>query len=573
MKFAGVALPAPLADAVRACRAHFAAAIAFSFLLNLLFLTPAIYMLQVYDRVLTTGGKLTLLYVTIALAISLIALSAFDALRQRLLARAGIRLDRILAAKILNLVMASDHPSANVQAMRDFDTVRQTISSPIATALLDAPWTPIFILVSFLLHFWLGVLATVSAAILILLALRNEKVTRAQMAEASRSLASSYASQQGTALHGGVVRALGMTEALVSRQLLQRSGGLTDMLRAQLTAGRYSATIRFVRLFVQSAALGVGALLAINGEISAGSIIAASIILGRALQPVESLVGGWATLTNARTALANLAALFEQVNTSVVPKTALPEPRGLIELEQVSVRAPQTQRAILIGVTIRASPGEILGIVGPSGSGKTTLAKVIAGVIRPDAGTIRIDSAQYEDWDNDELARHVGYLPQEPSLFDGTVKDNISRFARWRGEDAEIVDQKTIEAARSAGVHELILRLPGGYDAALSGSAGGLSAGQAQRVALARALYGSPSLLVLDEPNAFLDAEGEAALTQAVEAARDRGACVIVIAHRQRVLQSANRLLVLDGGKPLLFGSRDEVLARLAAPAARQSAA
>jgi ATP-binding cassette subfamily C protein len=317
----------------------------------------------------------------------------------------------------------------------------------------------------------------------------------------------------------------------------------------------------------------VGALLAINGEISAGSIIAASIILGRALQPVESLVGGWATLTNARTALANLAALFEQVNTSVVPKTALPEPRGLIELEQVSVRAPQTQRAILIGVTIRASPGEILGIVGPSGSGKTTLAKVIAGVIRPDAGTIRIDSAQYEDWDNDELARHVGYLPQEPSLFDGTVKDNISRFARWRGEDAEIVDQKTIEAARSAGVHELILRLPGGYDAALSGSAGGLSAGQAQRVALARALYGSPSLLVLDEPNAFLDAEGEAALTQAVEAARDRGACVIVIAHRQRVLQSANRLLVLDGGKPLLFGSRDEVLARLAAPAARQSAA
>lgn len=573
MRVAGIALPAPLADAFRACRTHFAAAAAFSFLLNLLFLAPAIYMLQVYDRVLSTGGKMTLFYVTIALGLALLTLSALDAIRQRLLARAGLRLDRILTPQILRRSLGGDRPVLSVQAMRDFDTVRQTISAPTAAALLDAPWAPIFIIVCFLLHFWLGLLALFSTVVLVFLALRNEKLTRVRMEQASRSLAAAYASQQSAAAQGGTVRALGMTGAMVARQLSERSTGLKDMLSAQFVGGRFSAGIKFFRLFVQSAALGLGALLAINGEISPGAIIAASILVGRALQPVESLVGSWANLSNARTALGNLAELFGAPDEAERQRTTLPAPKGNVELEQVAVRAPNAQRAILSGISFKAFPGEILGIVGPSGSGKTTLARVIAGVIRPDAGTIRIDGAQYGDWDGDELARYIGYMPQEPSLFEGTVKDNISRFAGWRGQDAALVDAQVIAAARLSGVHELILRLPEGYDTVLSGSGGGLSAGQAQRVALARALYGDPALLVLDEPNAFLDADGEASLAGALERARARGACVIVVAHRQGILRSADRLLVLDGGKPQLLGPTQDVLARLAAPRQRETAA
>ncbi len=573
MKVAGITLPPALADAFRSCRPHFITAVWFSFLLNLLFLAPAIYMLQVYDRVLATGGKMTLFYVTVALAVALLTLSALDAIRQRLLARAGIRLDRILAPQILRRVMSSNQPSMSVQAMRDFDTVRQTISTPMAAALLDAPWAPIFILVCFLLHFWLGVLAVFSTIVLMFLAFRNEKVTRARVEHANRSLAAAYAAQQTAAFHGGTIRALGMSDAMVNRQLGQRSLGLKEMLSAQFIGGQYSAMIRFFRLFVQSAALGLGALLAINGDISAGAIIAASILLGRALQPVEALVGGWANLSSARSALANVAELFSATDENEQPRTLLPDPKGHLEVEQVAVRVPSSPRPILAGVTFRASPGEILGIVGPSGSGKTTLGKLIAGVIRPELGSVRIDGARFADWDSDELARHIGYMPQEPSLFEGAVKDNISRFASWRGEDVEAVDRKTVAAAQLVGAHELILRLPSGYDTVLSGPSGSLSAGQAQRIALARALYGDPALIVLDEPNAFLDAEGEAALTNAIEACRARGACVIVIAHRQAILRSADRLLVLSEGKPQLLGPKQEVLARLAAPTRKDSAA
>lgn len=573
MKVAGITLPPQMAEAFRSCRPHFITAVWFSFLLNLLFLAPAIYMLQVYDRVLATGGKMTLFYVTIALALALLTLSALDAIRQRLLARAGLRLDRILAPQILRRVMSSNQPSLSVQAMRDFDTVRQTISTPTAAALLDAPWAPIFILVCFLLHFWLGVLAIFSTIVLMFLAFRNEKVTRARVEHATRSLSVAYAAQQTAAFHGGTIRALGMSEAMVKRQLGQRSLSLKEMLSAQFIGGQYSATIRFFRLFVQSAALGLGALLAINGDISAGAIIAASILLGRALQPVEALVGGWANLSSARSALANVAELFSAPGDSGQPRTLLPDPKGHLELEQVAVRVSNSPRPILAGVTFRASPGEILGIVGPSGSGKTTLGKVVAGVIQPELGSVRIDGARFADWDSDALARHIGYMPQEPSLFEGTVKDNISRFASWRGEAAEAVDRQTVAAAQLVGAHELILRLPAGYDTMLSGPSGSLSAGQAQRIALARALYGDPALIVLDEPNAFLDAEGEAALTTAIEACRARGACVIVIAHRQAILSSADRLLVLSEGKPQLLGPKQDVLARLAAPARKDSAA
>ena len=558
MKIAGIELPKDMAEAVEACRPHFVAATVFSLFINLLFLAPAIYMLQVYDRVVATGGKTTLLFVTIALAIALLALSALDAIRNRLLVRASMRLDALLAPKILKRMMARNSNAA-VQAMRDFETIRQAIGSPVAGALFDVPWFPLFLAVAFLLHFWIGVLATIAAVILFFVAWRNQRATAETMQTATQAMAISQAAAQTVALNNDTVRALGMVGTMVHRQLEHRSYGLTRLADAQFIGGRFAAFSRFLRLFIQSAGLGLGALLAIAGYISAGAIIAASIVLSRALQPVEAVIGGWPTLTSAHAALRRLA----DVMSGVPPEriyTRLPEPAGRIELDQIGLRGP-TGQPVLFNVTFDVSPGEMLGVIGPSGAGKTTLAKILAGAIPAEAGTIRIDGAQYADWEPDDLARHIGYLPQEPSLFEGTIKENIARFSD--GSDGEDIDALAVEAAKAAGAHQLILKLPKGYDTPLGPLGQGLSSGQAQRVALARALYGKPVLLVLDEPNAFLDAEGEAELIKAMALAMNRGAAIIVIAHRNAILAGARRLLVLEGGRPKMLGPTQDVAARL----------
>ncbi|MEO5972126.1 MAG: type I secretion system permease/ATPase [Sphingomicrobium sp.] len=561
MKVAGIVLPAVLADGVRACRPHFVAAAVFSFLINLLFLAPALYMLQVYDRVVATGGKATLLFITLALAVALLTLSALDGIRNRLLVRASVRLDTLLAPQILKRMMASGS-NASIQAMRDFDTVRQTIASPVSTAVLDAPWSPLFVIVAFMLHFWIGILAVVSAALLLFVAWRNQRATQQTTQVATRAMAASHASEQAVALHSQTVRALGMQGAMVSRQLQQRAVGLTSLAEAQFAGGRYSAMSRFLRLFVQSAALGLGALLAIAGYISAGAIIAASILLSRALQPIEGLIGGWSALNSARAALERLTDALGRDEAERI-RTALPEPVGRIDVEQVGVRSPDGRTALL-GVSFQAQPGEIFGIIGPSGSGKTTLAKVLAGAIVPDVGNVRIDGAQLSDWEQDELARHIGYVPQEPGLIEGTIKENVSRFAAFGAFAGEDIDGKVVRAAQRAGVHELILQFPQGYDTRLGPLGAGLSAGQAQRIAIARAFYGDPKVLIFDEPNAFLDGDGETALIHSIDQARQAGATVLVIAHRRAVLHAADRLLVLAEGRPKLLGPAKEVVARLA---------
>lgn len=569
MKIAGIQLPEILAEAVRACRPHFVAAAVFSLFINLLFLAPAIYMLQVYDRVVATGGKTTLFYITLALAIALLALCALDAIRNRLLVRASLRLDALLSPQILKRMMAANS-KGGVQAMRDFDTVRQTIASPVVVALFDAPWSPLYLAVAFLLHFWIGVLALVSAILLLSIAWRNQKATEQPTQIATQAMASSHAAAQAVALNSDTVRALGMTGNMVARQLHQRAFGLSNAASAQFSGGQFSALSRFLRLFVQSAALGLGALLAIDGFISAGAIIAASILLSRALQPVESLIGGWSALNSARAALQRLADALGRAPPERI-YTTLPPPAGHLEIDQVGVRGPDS-RPILLGVSFEVRPGEMLGIVGPSGSGKTTLAKVLTGSIAAEVGTVRIDGAQLVDWDQDELARHIGFIPQEPSLFEGTVKENISRFSAPAFGPAGDIDSQVVAAAQLAGVHDLILRLTQGYDTRLGPLGSGLSAGQAQRVALARALFGEPAVLILDEPNAFLDAEGEAALLRAVDAALKRRAAVVMIAHRKSVLHRATRLLVLDAGRPKMLGPAVEVAARLVGPSEESAA-
>jgi len=570
IRLAGVDLPPPLAEAVRSCRPHFLAAAGFSFLLNLLFLAPALYMLQVYDRVVATGGKMTLLFVTLALAVALLTLSALDAIRSRLMVRASIRLEAAIAPRLLRRMLSVGGPG-NIQAMRDLDTVRQTIASPVAAALFDAPFAPIFIIVAFLLHFWIGVLALGSIAVLLVLARRNQQATQRSQEAAGQMLAQSHASQQAASVQAQTVRALGMTGAMVARQMSLRSTGLGKLVESQFLGSRYAAASRFFRMFVQSAALGVGALLAIAGHISSGAIIAASILLGRALQPVEALIGGWSSLSSARAAMARLAEVMASPDDSDRMRTALPRPEGKLKVENVGLRRPDGI-PILNGVSLAAMPGDIIGIVGPSGSGKSTLAKIIAGAIVPEIGTVRIDGAQRSDWDQDELGRHIGYLPQEPSLFEGTIKDNISRFSRWGANGAGDIDANTIQAAKLAGVHELILQLPQGYDSWLGPLGAGLSAGQSQRIALARAFYGDPAIILLDEPNAFLDAEGEAALIEAIKGAKARGATTLVIAHRRAILESASHMLVLEAGRPTMFGPAKEVVARLTAPQRKERA-
>ena len=568
MKFLDAPLPPPLAAALRACKPHFMAVAVFSALINVLLLAPTIYMMQVYDRVVPTEGRLTLLYLTLVVAFALGTQTALETVRSRLLTLASLRLDKLLAGGILQKLMSAMAPGSSSQGMREFDIIRQALSGPVATAAFDIPWTPIYVLVAFMIHPALGALTIAGGAVLVGLAVLNERATRSRARDAFQAQAQAYASQEAAATNAEVVRALGMRGALRERQLLDRRRGLDLAAKAQFTGGGYAALIKFTRLFLQSAALGLGAWLAVEKQISAGAIIAASVLLSRALQPIEQVVGAWTVVGQARGALNNLIKLFPNDRLEA-PGTQLPDPKGVLTLEQVSVRAPGEGPILLRGVSLRLNPGEILGVIGPSGAGKTTLARVAAGAFAPDAGTVRLDGANLVDWDGDRLGRHIGYVPQDSALIAGSIKDNISRFAAWaaHGTGQADIDAAVVAAAQAAGVHDLILRLPKGYDTLLGPGGRGLSAGQAQRVALARALYGDPPLLVLDEPNSALDADGEQALNQAVLAAKARGAALMIVAHRTGILNIADRLLVLRDGQVDRVGPRAEVIAQMNAAA------
>ena len=542
----------------------------FSALMNILYLTPTLYMLNVYDRVMLSGSETTLLWLTLVAAAALATLSGLDAMRQRLLVRAGLRLDRLLSARILGSLVARSRTGANPslvkQAMRDFDTFRQAMGGAAALAIFDAPWTPVYILAAFMLHPLLGVLTIVGAGILLTLTILNQRATKTRLQQASQANAVAYISQEAVSQNAETVRALGMRRALVARQEAERRVGLDLSAEAQFLGGKYSSWTKFLRLFLQSCALGAGAWMAIHHWISSGSIIAASVLMTRALQPIEQVVGSWSLLIQARTSFDNLCRLFNETDTEEVIRTRLPAPSGRLQLERVVTRMPgSATEALLKNITFNLEPGELLGVIGPSGAGKTTLARVISGAISPDLGTVRIDGANMADWDPDTIARYIGYLPQDSCLMSGTIKENISRFTNWTGADAEEIDRLTVEAAQSAGIHELILRLPLAYETRLGLNGGGLSAGQAQRVALARALYGSPTLLILDEPNSHLDAIGEAALIRCLSEQKERGASIIVIAHRAGILNIADKMLLLRDGAVDQFGARADVTAYLSA--------
>lgn len=561
----------PLAEAVRACRSHLIGAAVFSALVNLLYLTPTLYMLQVYDRVVPTGGITTLVLVSMVALVALASLAVLDWLRVRLLLRAGLQLDQQLSRRILARVVDLRGQAPNVHVLREFDHVRTAISGPGALAVLDAPWTPIFLLSCFLLHWSIGFLTLGGGLVLFGLAWLNERDTRSRISGAMDAANTAYAAQESIAAQAEVVRALGMRGASIARQADERRRAVDQQVDANLAGGRYSGAIKFTRLTLQSAALGLAGLLVIAGQLTPGAIIASSVLLSRAVAPIEQLVGAWPGLVKGHASWRRLIELFEKTGDLDRVRTELPAPTGRLAVEGVTVRYADAAPPQLKGASLTLEPGQTLGVIGPSGSGKTTLARVIAGAIAPTMGAVRLDGAEYAAWDSDALARHIGYLPQTPTLFAGTVRDNISRFASALGQDASAVDQAVVKAARSAGAHEMILRLPQGYDTELGAFGAGLSAGQGQRVALARALYGDPVLLVLDEPNSNLDQEGEAALMSALLKAAANGAAVVIVAHRAGVLSRVDRLLVLKDGAVQSEGPREDVLARLRAGAERKT--
>ncbi len=561
--------------AVQACKSHFTGSFLFSALINLLFLAPTIYMMQVYDRVVPTGGVLTLVWLTLILGFALGTLSFLDSVRTRMMVRAGLRADEALSSKILErlfqLKMSALEKSGRGQAMRDFDAVRQVLASPAMAALFDTPWTPIYLLVAFMLHPMLGLLICIGGAILVGLAILNERRLREGSKAGHAANARAYQTQEMLVARAPLVRALGMRSALINRQQASRQEGLIATAVTQMRATRYSALVKFVRMFLQSLALGLAAWLAVRGQISSGAIIAASVLLSRALQPIEQLVGAWPQMLQARQSLANLNALFLESADSTTPRMALPVPEGHISLANVTLRNPQATGFILRGVSLNLEPGKVVGLVGPSGAGKSSLARIIAGADTADVGELRIDGASYCDWDPEQLARHIGYLPQDSALFPGTIIENISRFAADVGDDANQIAIDVVEAAKLAGVHELILKLPDGYGTDLASGGASLSGGQAQRIALARALYGNPKVLVLDEPSSALDNEGEQALVRTLEAARAKQMAVLLIAHRSHILNLVDHLAVINDGTITASGPRDDVIVAMRSASERSN--
>jgi ATP-binding cassette subfamily C protein len=539
----------------------------FSALVNLLYLAPTLYMLQVYDRVVPARGGMTLLFLTVVLAFALGTLSALDAVRSRLFTRASMRLDRQLAGVILDATLAQPRQGGEVltrQAMRDFDTLRATLTTGALMSLFDAPWIPIYLLVCFLLNPLLGLVVLTGGALLLAITWRNERATKGRLQRATEAANYAYVSQEQSAGGADVVRALGMRRAMVARHLAERSAAAHLQAEASFATGGYMAVTRFVRLFLQSLALGVGAWLAIEGKLSAGSIFAASFLVARALAPLEAMLGAWKSFGQARVAWRSLDTLLQRP--SVTALTVLPQPEGAVEVERLVVMKPRGEGAILQGLGFRLAPGEVVAVIGPSGAGKSTLLRTIAGAGGPYSGAIRFDGAEMKDYDLERLAQRLGYLPQDTGLFSGTVKENISRFAPYLGEDPAQVDEKVIASAKLCGVHDMILRLQDGYDTMLGLGGRGLSAGQAQGVALARALYGEPRLLLLDEPNAHLDSEGEARLLETLRQQKAQGVSALIVAHRTGILAAVDRLMVMREGRIEIYGPRDEVLARLSAP-------
>ena len=553
--------------ALRACRGAFGIIMVFSLAINLLTLATPLYMMQVFDRVLGSRSGDTLVMLTLITVLAIAVLALLEAIRAQMLVRVGTWLDDRLGPTVfsgaLRAALRSD-PARAAQGLRDLGTMRSFIAGPTVTPLLDAPWAPIFIVALFALHPMLGLVGLGGGVVLFALGFMNEIVTKQPLKRANLAASKTHQRAEAALRNAEVIRAMGMGEGVL-RLWRRDSAGAHEAQRAAGTrGGLILAFSKFFRLLVQTVILGVGAWLVIHQEASAGAMFAASFLLGRALAPVENSIGTWKSLFAARLAHRRLD---ERV--TALPDDGkgmeLPRPVGELAVERLVFVPPGAEEPTLRGVSFELNPGEVLGIIGPSAAGKSTLARLIAGTWTPTAGKVRLDGADIGVWHDSGGSQHIGYLPQDIELFSGTVRDNIARLGDAR-------PTAVIEAAKLVGLHELIMRLPRGYNSEIGEAGLRLSGGQRQRIGLARAVFGKPRLVVLDEPNASLDHEGEEALHHAIVRLKEAGTTVVMIAHRPSVLGLADKLLVLRNGAVDAYGSRAEVIAKLNAPAANRAA-
>ena len=527
----------------------------FSMFINIIGLVPSIYMLQVYDRVLQSRNVTTLVMLTGIMLGFYVMLGMLEYARSKLLIRVGAQMDmklndRVFIASFEQNLKRSGGSAG--QALSDLTNVRQFLTGNGLFAFFDAPWAPIYLAVIFMFSPWLGVFALVAALLLFSLAWITELATRKPLAEANQMAASAGQFATNNLRNAEVIEAMGMLGNLKQRWLQRQLKFVSLQNEASDKAAAITAVTKSVRITVQSLVLGGGALLVIEGALTPGGMIAASILLGKALGPVELAIGVWKQLLSARTAYHRLEALLE-ANPARQPGMDLPRPQGMLHVEGVSAAPPGTQVMILKQVGFSVQPGEVVGLIGPSASGKSTLARLMVGIWPALAGKVRLDGADIFTWDKNKLGPAVGYLPQDIELFEGTIAENIARFG-------DVESEKVVEAAQLAGVHEMILRFPKGYDTQIGDGGNSLSGGQRQRIGLARALYGSPAFVVLDEPNSNLDDVGEAALVRAVQELKQRGATVLLITHRTSILGAVDKLLLLVDGTVQLYGPRDQVL-------------
>ncbi len=551
---------AELVSARRASTALFAAVVIFSIIINVLMLTGPLYMLQVYDRVLASRSVETLLALSVLVACLFLAMGILDFARARVTtvigARFQDRLDRRVFAAAMKRASVAPGDAGAVAAQRDLEAIQRFLASPLLLAIFDIPWTPLFIAAIFMFHPWLGWLAIAGGIFLLAITLLNQRMTKAPQNAASRATIHSERMSDQLKTEAEALRALGMEGASFDRWQATRGAALSGTIEASGRAGVFGSISKTFRQFLQSAMLGLGAFLVLRGELTAGAMIAGSILMGRAMAPIDVAVGQWAVGQRAQEAWRRLSDLLQRVPQEPA-RLNLPQPRAIIEALDLTVAPPGETAPVLRMVSFRLEPGHALGVIGPSGSGKSTIARALTGVWRPAGGEIRLDGASLEQYEPDVLGSYLGYLPQRVTLFDGTIAENIARL-QGAAEGARIV-----AAARKAAAHDMILRLPDGYDTRVTSAGGQLSGGQIQRIGLARALYGDPVLLVLDEPNSNLDNEGSVALNLAIRTLKAEGRSIIIMAHRPAAIQECDMLLVMENGMRRAFGPRDQVLREL----------
>ena len=542
-----------------ACGKVFGLVFVFSFFVNLLMLTVPMYMMQVFDRVLSSRSVDTLYILTGVAVFCLAIFGILDWIRSKLLVHVSSWIDDSLGRHVLSTSVraaALQSETSSTQGLRDLTQVRNFAAGATIFHFFDAPWVPLYLLVIYMVHPLMGMLAIIGALILFAIALANDWVTRKPLNEANGRAIQQMNMAEATVRNAEVVEAMGMLGNLVKRWDTENRDIMTIQEVASRRAGTLSAFTKFFRFLVQMGILGVGVYLSLLQEVTPGAMIAGSIILGRALAPVEQMIGSWRSFVGARESYDRLNKLLEHDLSGIRGDMTFPPPKGRLTVEGVTFGMRGNPKPILRGVSFALEPGEALGLIGPSAAGKSTLARLLVGVWMPAAGKVRLDNIDVFHWNRQDFGQYLGYLPQDVELFAGTIRENIARMG-------DTTDEAVIAAAQKANAHDLILRLPAGYDTKIGPGGVGLSGGQRQRIGLARALYGSPKLLILDEPNSNLDTEGEAALMEALKAARADGVTIVIIAHRPSILQFVDKMLVLRDGMVEMFGDRNDVMSKL----------